>query len=101
MTPHFPIYMDYGATTNPVRPARGRCDGALAARALRQPGLAQPCLGLGGRSEAVEKRARGQVAALVGADPREIVWTSGATESINLALKGAAHFYKTRAASTS
>jgi len=36
------------------------------------------------------------VAALVGADPREIVWTSGATESINLALKGAAHFYQTR-----
>jgi cysteine desulfurase len=43
--------------------------------------------------EAVEK-ARGQVAALINADPREIVWTSGATESINLALKGAAQFYK-------
>jgi cysteine desulfurase len=37
-----------------------------------------------------------QVAALVGADPREIVWTSGATESNNLALKGAAHFYQSR-----
>jgi len=45
--------------------------------------------------EAVEK-ARVQVADLIGADPREIVWTSGATESINLALKGAAQFYKTR-----
>jgi cysteine desulfurase len=45
--------------------------------------------------EAVEK-ARGQVAALIGADPREIVWTSGATESNNLALKGAAHFYASR-----
>jgi cysteine desulfurase len=45
--------------------------------------------------EAVEI-ARGQVAALVGADPREIVWTSGATESNNLALKGAAHFYSSR-----
>ncbi len=43
--------------------------------------------------EAVEK-ARAQVADLIGADPREIVWTSGATESINLALKGAAQFYK-------
>jgi len=43
--------------------------------------------------EAVEK-ARGYVAELVGADPREIVWTSGATESNNLALKGAAHFYQ-------
>jgi cysteine desulfurase len=45
--------------------------------------------------EAVEN-ARGQVAALIGADPREIVWTSGATESNNLAIKGAAHFYKTK-----
>ena len=43
--------------------------------------------------EAVEE-ARAQVAALVNCDPKEIVWTSGATESINLALKGAAHFYK-------
>jgi cysteine desulfurase len=42
------------------------------------------------------EKAREQVAELVGADPREIVWTSGATESDNLALKGAAHFYKTR-----
>jgi cysteine desulfurase len=45
--------------------------------------------------EAVEK-ARSHVADLIGADPREIVWTSGATESNNLALKGAAGFYKTR-----
>jgi cysteine desulfurase len=45
--------------------------------------------------EAVEK-ARADVAALIGADPREIVWTSGATESNNLAIKGAAHFYKTK-----
>jgi cysteine desulfurase len=45
--------------------------------------------------EAVEK-SREQVAALIGADPREVVWTSGATESNNLAIKGAAHFYQSR-----
>jgi cysteine desulfurase len=42
------------------------------------------------------EEARGQVAALVNADPREIIWTSGATESNNLAIKGAAQFYKTK-----
>jgi len=47
-------------------------------------------------AESAVETARAQVAALVGADPREIVWTSGATESINLAVKGAAHFYKER-----
>jgi len=48
----------------------------------------------GWQAEAVVDKARKQVADLVGADPREIVWTSGATESNNLALKGIAHFYK-------
>ena len=42
------------------------------------------------------EKSRGQVASLINADPREIVWTSGATESINLAIKGAAHFYSSR-----
>jgi cysteine desulfurase len=50
----------------------------------------------GWEAEAAVEKAREQVASLVNADPREIVWTSGATESINLALKGAAQFYKTR-----
>ena len=47
------------------------------------------------------ENAREQVAALIGADPREIVWTSGATESNNLALKGAAHFYSHGASTSS
>jgi cysteine desulfurase len=50
----------------------------------------------GWEAEAAVEKAREQVAALIGADLREIVWTSGATESNNLALKGAAQFYKTR-----
>jgi cysteine desulfurase len=50
----------------------------------------------GWEAEKAVETAREQVAALINADPREIVWTSGATESNNLALKGAAHFYKTR-----
>ncbi|MDB5999707.1 MAG: iscS, partial [Rhizobacter sp.] len=50
----------------------------------------------GWEAEAIVEKSREDVAALIGADPREIVWTSGATESNNLALKGAAQFYKTR-----
>ena len=87
-----PIYLDYSATT-PVDPRVVDADDPVAARAFRQPGVAQPRVRAGTAEKAVEE-AREQVAALVNCDPREIVWTSGATESINLALKGAAHFYK-------
>jgi cysteine desulfurase len=50
----------------------------------------------GWKAEGAVEEARAHVAALIGADPKEIVWTSGATEGNNLALKGAAHFYKTK-----
>ncbi len=93
MTPHFPIYMDYGATT----PVDQRVVDAMIPWLREHFGNpASRSHAWGWEAEAAVERAREQVAALVGADPREIVWTSGATESINLALKGAAQFYKTR-----
>lgn len=93
MTPHFPIYMDYGATT----PVDQRVVDAMIPWLREHYGNpASRSHAWGWEAEAAVERARGQVAALVNADPREIVWTSGATESINLALKGAAQFYKTR-----
>lgn len=88
-----PIYLDYSATT-PVDPR-------VAAKMI-------PCLteqfgnpasrshAYGWEAEAAVEEAREQVAALVHCDPKEIVWTSGATESNNLALKGAAHFYQSK-----
>ena len=93
MTPHLPIYMDYGATT-PVDP---RVVDAMVPWLREHFGNpASRSHAWGWEAEEAVERARQQVADLVGADPREIVWTSGATESNNLALKGAAHFYKTR-----
>ena len=93
MTPHFPIYMDYGATT-PVDP---RVVDAMVPWLREHFGNpASRSHAWGWEAEAAVEKARVQVAELIGADPREIVWTSGATESDNLAIKGAANFYKTR-----
>ncbi len=93
MTPHFPIYMDYGATT-PVDP---RVVDAMIPWLREHFGNpASRSHAWGWEAEAAVEKARGEVADLIGADPREIVWTSGATESNNLAIKGAANFYKSR-----
>ena len=88
-----PIYLDYSATT-PVDPrvAEAMCacltpDGTFGNPASRSHAF-------GWVAEELVEQARTDVAALVNADPKEIVWTSGATESDNLAIKGAAHFYK-------
>jgi cysteine desulfurase len=93
MTPHFPIYMDYGAT-NPVD--QRVVDAMIPWLREHFGNPASRSHGWGWEAEEAVEKARAQVADLIGADPREIVWTSGATESDNLALKGAAHFYKTR-----
>ncbi len=91
MTPHFPIYLDYGATT-PVDP---RVVDAMIPWLREHFGNpASRSHAWGWEAEEAVEKARTQVAELIGADPREIVWTSGATESNNLAIKGAAHFYK-------
>src|SRR3569623_1910388 len=92
-TPHFPIYMDYGATT-PVDP---RVVDAMIPWLREHFGNpASRSHAWGWEAEEAVEKARQQVADLINADPREIVWTSGATESDNLAIKGAANFYKTR-----
>lgn len=90
-----PIYMDYSATT-PVDPrvAELMCgyltpDGKFGNPASRSHPF-------GWSADDAVTLARKQVADLINADPKEIVWTSGATESDNLAIKGVAHFYKKR-----
>ena len=93
MTPHFPIYMDYGATT-PVDPRVVDIMIPWLREHFGNP--ASRSHAWGWEAEDAVEKARAQVAALIGADPREIVWTSGATESNNLAIKGAAHFYSSR-----
>ncbi|HRQ59000.1 MAG TPA: IscS subfamily cysteine desulfurase [Azoarcus taiwanensis] len=89
----FPIYLDYSATT-PVDPR-------VAAKMI--PWLtehfgnpASRSHAYGWEAEKAVEDARAEVAALVGADSKEIIWTSGATESNNLAIKGAAQFYKSK-----
>ncbi len=92
-TPHFPIYMDYSATN----PCDERVVDAMVPWLRNHFGNpASRSHAWGWEAEAAVEKAREQVAALIGADPREIVWTSGATESNNLALKGAAHFYQSK-----
>ncbi len=93
MTVKTPIYLDYSATT-PVDPrvADKMCrylapDGVFGNPASRSHPF-------GWEAEKAVEEARAQVAGLVNADPKEIIWTSGATESDNLAIKGAAHFYQ-------
>ena len=90
-----PIYFDYSATT-PVDPRVAE----KMTRFLTPDGVfgnpASRSHQFGWEAEEAVEEARHNVAELIGADPREIIWTSGATESDNLAIKGAAHFYKGR-----
>jgi len=92
-TPHLPIYMDYSATT-PVDP---RVVDKMIPYLREQFGNpASRSHAYGWDAERAVEQAREEVAALVNCDPREIIWTSGATESNNLAIKGAANFYKSK-----
>ena len=91
MSIKLPIYLDYSATT-PVDPRVAEKMIPWLTQNFGNP--ASRSHKFGWDAEAAVEEARANVAALVNCDPRELVWTSGATESINLALKGAAHFYK-------
>lgn len=88
-----PIYLDYAATT-PVDP---RVVDAMIPYLYEKFGNpASRSHAFGWEADEAVEQARAQVAALINADPKEIIWTSGATESDNLAIKGAAQFYRTR-----
>ncbi len=89
----FPIYLDYSATT-PVDPRVAQKMIPYLTEHYGNP--ASRSHALGWKVEEAVEEAREHVAALVNCDAKELVWTSGATESINLALKGAAEFYKTK-----
>lgn len=90
-----PIYLDYSATT-PVDPrvAEKMCTYLTTEGVFGNP--ASRSHAFGWEAEEAVDEARANVASLINADPREIVWTSGATESDNLAIKGAAHFNQKR-----
>ncbi len=90
-----PIYLDYSATT----PADPRVAEKMGACLTLDGNFGNPASRshiFGWKAEEAVENARAQVAALVNADPREIVWTSGATESNNLAIKGVMHFYQSK-----
>ncbi|HEX6268136.1 MAG TPA: IscS subfamily cysteine desulfurase [Burkholderiales bacterium] len=88
-----PIYLDYSATT-PVDPRVAQKMIPYLTEIFGNP--ASRSHAFGWKAEEAVEEARAHVAALIGADPKEIVWTSGATEGNNLAIKGAANFYKTK-----
>lgn len=93
MTMTTPTYMDYSATT----PVDKRVAEIMMKYLTMDGDFGNPASNshyYGWQADEAVKKARKQVADLIGADPREIVWTSGATESDNLAIKGVAHFYK-------
>ncbi len=95
MTMKLPIYLDYSAST----PCDERVAKKMADFLTIDGNFGNPASRnhkFGWEAEAAAEEARAHVAALVGADPREIIWTSGATESDNLAIKGAAHFNQKR-----
>jgi cysteine desulfurase len=93
MTPKLPIYMDYHATT-PVDPRV--LDAMLPYFRDEFGNAASRSHVFGWKAEDAVDRARAEVGQLIGAAGKEIVWTSGATESDNLAIKGVAEFYKDR-----
>jgi hypothetical protein len=90
MTAKTPIYLDYSATT-PIDPRVAEKMIPYITEHFGNP--ASRSHPFGWTAEEAVEEARDEVAKLVNADPREIVWTSGATESNNLAIKGAANFY--------
>jgi len=93
MTVNTPIYLDYSATTPVDERVADRMCGCLTRTGVfgNPASRSHP---FGWRAEELVEAARADVAELVGADPKEIIFTSGATESDNLAIKGAAHFYR-------
>ena len=92
VTVNTPIYLDYLSTT-PVDPRVVAAMTACMSTEGVYGNAASRSHVFGWKAEEAVENARGQVAELINADPREIVWTSGATESDNLAIKGVAHFY--------